>query len=57
VGPKTKQQKKEKIGAHSLIHNTLGVRGHARAPRWDYDELISKSSKWDQPAQPRKKGG
>jgi len=35
VGPKMKQQKKQKVGAHSLTHNTLGVGGCAGAPGWD----------------------
>jgi len=35
VCPRVKQRKKKRIGAHSLIHNTSGVGGHARALRWD----------------------
>jgi hypothetical protein len=35
VGPKTKQHKKKKVGAHSLTCNTLGVRRHARVLGWD----------------------
>ncbi len=34
-GPKVKQQKKNKIGARSLIRNTSGVRGHVGALGWD----------------------
>lgn len=30
-----KQRKKKKVGAHSLIHSTLGVGGHAGASGWD----------------------
>jgi len=35
VGPITKQWKKKKVGAHSLICNTLKVGGHVRTSRWD----------------------
>jgi hypothetical protein len=35
VGPRTKQQKKKKLGARFIIHNTLGVGGHAKASGWD----------------------
>jgi len=35
VGPKAKQQKKKKVGAHSLTCNTLGVGGRVGAPGWD----------------------
>jgi len=35
MGPKEKQQKKKKIGACSLTHNTLRVGGHVRASGWD----------------------
>jgi hypothetical protein len=56
VGSKVKQQKKKGVRAHSLICNTSGVGGHVGALGWDYDELTSESSKWDQPTQPRKKG-
>jgi hypothetical protein len=31
VGPKVKQRKKKRVGACSLTHNTLGVRGHVGA--------------------------
>ncbi len=50
VGPIAKQQKKKKVGAHSLTHNTLGVGEHVRAMGWDYNKLIGKSSRWSQPA-------
>jgi len=26
--------KEKGVGVHSLIHSTLGVKGHARAPGW-----------------------
>ncbi len=45
VGPRPKQWKKKKIGEHSLTRNTLGVGGRVRALGWDYNELISKSSR------------
>jgi len=32
VGPKAKRRKKKRVGARSLIHSILGVRGHARGP-------------------------
>jgi hypothetical protein len=35
VGPRTKQRKKKKVGARSLIYNTSEVGGHAKALRWD----------------------
>jgi len=35
VGPKTKQQKKKKVGAHSLTRSTSGVKGCVRALGWD----------------------
>jgi hypothetical protein len=35
VGPKVKQQKKKRVGAHSPTHNTLGVGKHARDLGWD----------------------
>jgi len=45
VGPKVKQQKKKKVGARSLIRIILGVGKQAGALGWDYDKLISGSSK------------
>jgi len=35
VGPKMKQQKKKRIGAHSLTRSTLGVGGRVGALGWD----------------------
>jgi hypothetical protein len=35
VGPKTKKQKKKKIGACSLIHNILKARRRVGALGWD----------------------
>jgi hypothetical protein len=35
VGPRTKQQKNKRIGAHSLTHNTSGLGMCIRIPRWD----------------------
>jgi len=34
LGPKLKEWKKKKVGAHSLTHSTLGIKRHAKAPRW-----------------------
>jgi hypothetical protein len=34
---------KERVGAHSLAHNTLGVEGRARALVWGLGRLTSKS--------------
>ncbi len=34
VGFRVKQQKKERVRAHSLALNILGVRGRAKAQRW-----------------------
>jgi hypothetical protein len=28
-------RRRKKVGARSLIRNTFGLRGHARAPGWD----------------------
>jgi hypothetical protein len=36
------------------MDNISKVGGCARTPKWDEDELTNKSSKWGQPAQPRK---
>jgi len=38
-----KTTKGQKIGARSLIHNTLGVEGRARAPRWGLGQMTSGS--------------
>jgi len=35
VGPKTKQQKKKKVEAHSLTRSTSRVGRHVGAPGWD----------------------
>jgi hypothetical protein len=35
ISPKVKTMKGKGIGACSLTHNTLGVKGHAGALRWD----------------------
>jgi hypothetical protein len=45
VCPKAKQQKNKRIGAHSLTHITLRVRGHVGALGWDEDKLTSESSR------------
>jgi hypothetical protein len=54
--PKCGSQKeimeKKKLG-HA--HNIFGVGGCVRVPGWDYVKLTSNSSRWNQPAQPRKK--
>jgi hypothetical protein len=51
-GSQNKITKEKKVGAHSLTHNTLGVGRCVGVPKCVQDELTSKSSKWDQPAQP-----
>jgi hypothetical protein len=35
VGPRAKQRKKKKVGAHSLTCSTSGIGGHAIALGWD----------------------
>jgi hypothetical protein len=35
ASPKVKTMKGKKVGAPSLVHNTLGVKGCVRAPKWD----------------------
>jgi hypothetical protein len=35
VSPNVKITKGKGVGACSLVHNTLGVKGHAGAPGWD----------------------
>jgi hypothetical protein len=35
VSPKVKIAEGKGIGVRSLVRNTLGVEGRARAPRWD----------------------
>jgi len=34
VGPRVKKKKKKKVGAHSLIRNTLGIGGCAKTLGW-----------------------
>jgi len=43
MNPKVKTMEGEKIEAHSLAHNTSGVKGCVRAPRWGLKGLTSKS--------------
>jgi hypothetical protein len=43
TSPKVKITKGKGIGACSLVHSTLGVEGHAKAPRWGLGRLKSKS--------------
>jgi len=43
TNPKVKIVEGKRVGAHSLAHNTSGVEGHARAPRWGLGNVISKS--------------
>jgi hypothetical protein len=38
ASPKVKTSEGEGVGAHSLACNTLGVKGHVGASKWDYDE-------------------
>jgi len=38
VSLKWKQWNNKELGTCSLAHSTLGVWGHARAPRWDLEE-------------------
>jgi len=38
-----KTTEREKVGVHSLVHNTLGVEGRAGAPRWGLGRLTSNS--------------
>ncbi len=33
-----KTAKEQRVEARSLARSTLGVKGHARASRWDYEE-------------------
>ncbi len=35
ANPKVKTVKGKRIGACSLVHNTSGVKGRAKVPRWD----------------------
>ncbi len=43
ASPKVKTVEGERIGAHSLVRITLGVEGHAKAPRWGLGRMTSKS--------------
>jgi hypothetical protein len=43
TSPKIKTTEREGVGAHSLVCNTLGVEGHARAPGWGLGRLTNKS--------------
>jgi hypothetical protein len=40
---KVKTMEEERVGARSLAHNTLGVEGHAGAPRSRLGRLTNKS--------------
>jgi hypothetical protein len=57
MGPRMKQWNKKRIKAHSLTHNISRVGKCAGGPGWDQDKFTSESSRWDQLAQPRNKGG
>jgi hypothetical protein len=43
MNPKVKIAKGKRVGAHSLVRNTLGVEGHAIALKWRLGRLTSKS--------------
>jgi hypothetical protein len=43
MSPKVKTMEGEGVGVRSLVHNTLGVEGHARALGWGLGRLTSKS--------------
>jgi hypothetical protein len=43
VNQKVKTTKEEEIGARSLTRSILGVKGHARAPRWGLGWVTSGS--------------
>jgi len=43
ASPKVMIAEGKKVGAHSLVHNTLGVEGHVGAPRWGLGISTSKS--------------
>jgi len=43
VSPKVKKTEGERIGVHSLAHNTSGVEGRAGALGWGLGRLTSKS--------------
>jgi hypothetical protein len=42
ANPKVETMKR-RVGANSLVHSTLGLEGHARAPGWGLARMISKS--------------
>ncbi len=41
--PKVKTSEGEGVGVRSLVRNTLGVEGHARALGWGLGRVMSKS--------------
>ncbi len=43
VSPKVITMEGKKVGAHSLVHNTLGVKGHVRTSKWNLWGLTNKS--------------
>jgi hypothetical protein len=43
ASPKVKTMKEEKVGVSSFVHNTLRVKGHARAPGWGVGWVTSES--------------
>ncbi len=38
-----KMKTTEGVRVHSLVHSTLGVEGHVRAPKWGLGRMTSKS--------------
>jgi len=42
MSPKVKIIEGKRIGMRSLTRNTLGVEGHAGAPRWGLERLTNK---------------
>jgi hypothetical protein len=43
MSPKVKTIEGERVGVHSLAHNTLGVKGHAGASKWGLEKVITRS--------------
>ncbi len=43
MNPKMRTTKRIGVGAHSLAHNTYGVKGRVGAPRWGLGILTNKS--------------
>ncbi len=41
ASPKVKTSEGEGVRVRSLVQNTLGVDGHARAPRWGLGQMTS----------------